>query len=130
MSYSHQDWKPVVLKPKKAPTAKPSKTLNNTKTTDIIKKLDAGKNSQKETINSATIERKLEDGELKVQKVSKELQMQISQARQEKGLTQKQLANACNLAESVIKGYENGTAIPQQKELSKMGKVLGVTLKK
>ena len=53
----------------------------------------------------------------------------MQQGRQEKQMTQKQLAFACNLPESKIKDYENGTAIPDQREISKISKALGLVLK-
>lgn len=129
-THSHQDWTQVTLKPKKA-TTKPtkSKTLNNTSTATIEKKINSGKNTQGNSINAAVIERKLDEGELPIPKISAALKAQISQARQEKGWTQKQLAAACNLTENLVKDYENGKAVPKTNELTKMSKALGVSLK-
>lgn len=125
--YQHQEWTPVVLKSKHSAQIKQQK--NNVEKTNQLKN-NAGKNNQTEKVNSASIERKLESGELTIQKTSRELQLQIQQARAQKGITQKQLATLSNLPENVIKEYENGKAVPKPNELMKMSKVLGVTLKK
>ncbi len=126
MAYNHQDWNNVVLK-----SSIPKKNIEKSATIKTNeKKYGAGKNSQNLSINGARIERKFEEDELTIPKVSREFQLQMAHARQQKGLTQKQLANACNLTEHIIKDYENGTAIPQSKDIVKMNKVLGVTLKK
>lgn len=130
MASNYQEWNPVVLKssiPKK--NIQKNNATSNGKTTE--KKYGAGKNSQHAPVNGAKIERNLEDEErLEIPKVSKEFQTQMMQARLQKGLTQKQLANACNLTEHVIKNYENGKAIPQSNDIAKINKILGVTLKK
>ena len=55
--------------------------------------------------------------------------MQIQKARQTKNWTQKRLAQACSLQESLIRDYENGSVIPQTQDLLKMGRVMGVTLR-
>ena len=57
------------------------------------------------------------------------LQTQIQQERQSLNMTLKQLASACNLPESLVKDYEEGTTIPKNHILVKMSEVLGVTLK-
>ena len=131
MTCNYQDWNPVILK---SGISKNNVQKNNTKTTSVKtteKKYGAGKNSQHASVNGAKIERNLEDEEkLEIPKVSKEFQTQMMQARLQKGLTQKQLANACNLTEHTIKNYENGKAIPQSNDIVKINKILGVTLKK
>jgi len=57
------------------------------------------------------------------------LQQQIQQGRQSKNWTQKQLAQACNITESIVKSYESGKAVPTQQDIDKMSKALGVRLK-
>jgi putative transcription factor len=129
MSFSHQDWTPIFLKPKN------NNTNNTNKLSDsnipLVKRYSAGKNIQKSSVNSSSIERKiLNNDEITNPKVSNELRLQIQQARHQKQMSQKQLAQACNLSESVIKNYENGTAIPNQSELNKITRILGIVLKK
>jgi len=80
-------------------------------------------------VNASHVEKRAEEGDLKLPTVSQGLRSQIQQARNQKGMTQKQLAVACNLQESVIRAYEQGTCIPNSKEMNVMGNVLGVTLK-
>ena len=59
------------------------------------------------------------------EKVSHKLSSQIKNARNSKKLTQKELANRCNLSVKVVQKYENGLAIPNNSELNKLRKVLG-----
>lgn len=76
--------------------------------------------------------RKLDDAEaeVKLKTVSVDLKNQIQQARQAKGLTQKDLAMKINETQTVVQQYESGKAVVDQRVLNKMNKVLGVTLKK
>ena len=127
-AYEHQDWKQVTLKPK----ASVNKTQNSqdvVKAKEPAKKYNAGKNTQQSSVNGAKIERTFDSEDYEIPHVSHNLKMQIQKARQEKNMTQKQLAFACNFPETVIKNYENGTAVPKSAEINKMSKVLDVKLK-
>ncbi len=115
----HQDWTVVTLKKKK-----PVKDPNEPK---IVKTQHT--NQQKPVSNAAKIEQKMDEGTFELPKVTHNLQQQIQQARQSKNWTQKQLAQACNISESVIKSYEAGKAVPVQQDIDKMSKALGVRLK-
>src|SRR5437868_13258058 len=127
MAYKHQDWNPIVLKSTSKKTKQP-KQNNPIKTTET--KYNAGKNSQQQQVNSKSIEKKIEDNEdLHIHTVSRSMQLQIQQARQHKGMSQKQLAFACNLTENLIKDYENGKEIPKSQDITKMNKALGTVLK-
>ena len=53
----------------------------------------------------------------------------ISQGRQQKGMTQKDLALAIQEQITVVQQYEQGKTVPNQKVLSKMEKALGVALR-
>lgn len=110
---SDQDWKPIVFKKKTKPISNP--------------------NSQPKLHiqydNTRKIEKNAEDGDLGVIKITHDLKIKIQQARQQKGWTQKELANQCQMPESKIKEYENGKYVPLSQDLVKMSKVLGVTLR-
>lgn len=54
----------------------------------------------------------------------------ISSARVLKKITQEDLARQCNVNISVIRAYENGTAIVESDILNKINRALGITLKK
>lgn len=57
--------------------------------------------------------------------VSKELRLAITQARNAKGLTQKQLATQLNMQPQVINEYESGKAIPNNQVIAKIERALG-----
>ena len=117
---SHQDWSPVTIGPKK-----------DNESTNIPVTLKGGQTNKqtKSTTNFSKIEEKMANDTFELPKVSTQLKQQIQQLRQEKNLTQKQLAQKCNLTESVIKSYESGTAIPTQSDIDKISKALGAKLK-
>lgn len=120
----HQDWTEVVFK--KKITNKKTQFSNE----DKVLKYDAGRNRQNQIVTPAKkIEEKIENDEYTAPKISHEMQLQIQQARQAKNWTQKQLAQACNIQMSIIRYYENGTAYPNQQDIQKMSKALGVVLK-
>lgn len=123
---SHQDFEPVIFKPKQP--VKRGTTVIAGQTITAVKP-QGGKNVQHTNINSNKIEKKIEEGDLALPKISHDLKIQIQQARQNKKLTQKQLAQACNMQETMIRDYENGKCIPTSSDLVKMGKVLGVILR-
>ena len=60
--------------------------------------------------------------------VSKDLRLAITQARNAKGLTQKQLATQLNMQPQVINEYESGKAIPNNQIIAKIEKALGAKL--
>eukprot|EP00879_Flechtneria_rotunda_P004813 GHRR01005086.1.p3 GENE.GHRR01005086.1~~GHRR01005086.1.p3 ORF type:complete len:100 (+),score=25.74 GHRR01005086.1:393-692(+) len=64
------------------------------------------------------------------ERVSTELKKQIVQARTAKKLTQAQLGQLINEKPQIIQDYESGKAIPNPQVLSKLSRVLGVTLRK
>jgi len=122
---NNQDWKEVIIRPKPAKTI----PLKNP-----LSKPHANKNIQHiPSVDARKIEKVLDDVESTgavIQNVSYNLSIQIQQARQKKKWTRKDLANACSLTENTIRDYENGSCIPNQNEINKMSRVLGVQLKK
>ena len=48
----------------------------------------------------------------------------VLQLREEQGLTQKQVADACGVAESSVCGWENGTNTPRPSKIPKLAKIL------
>ncbi len=137
MSHTPPDWQPVVLskkKPKKSEQPTGDKAVAAAKRAggevDSQKKHAAGSNKQHG--GPVMDARKLEDEEagVKLKTVSVDLKNQIQQARQAKGMTQKELAVKINEKQTVVAEYESGKAVIDPKILSKMSKALGVQLKK
>jgi putative transcription factor len=109
---NHQDWKPVVLR--KAPEHKskgPSRPRYVESTGVNKKKLDEDEDYRPPTVTSA-------------------MGRQIQQARMAKKLTQKQLAQQCNLQAALIQQYEQGKGVYNRPNLNKIGRVLGIHIKK
>ena len=105
---NHQDWNPVIIHGKAAPTKQPSPMHYE-----------------------RTKEQKLEDEELGThKKVPLSMAKMIQQGRIAKGFkTQKDLAIAVGVNVSIIGSYESGRAIPDPGVLQKLRRVLGVRLK-
>ena len=118
-----QDWTVITLNEKK------KATKNVTGTNDEVVKTTHVNRQNKSNINAKKIEEKFDNDEYTVPKVTHNLQIQIQQARQEKNMTQKELAQKANISESIVKSYESGKAVPTQNDLNKMSKALGITLK-
>ncbi|CAI9088814.1 OLC1v1023251C1 [Oldenlandia corymbosa var. corymbosa] len=131
-----QDWEPVVIR-KKAPTAaarKDEKAVNAARRSgaeiETIRKATAGTNkaaSSSTTLNTRKLDEDTEN--LAHQKVPTELKKAIMQARQDKKLTQAQVAQLINEKPQVIQEYESGKAIPNQQIISKLERALGVKLR-
>eukprot|EP00009_Paramoeba_aestuarina_P004810 CAMPEP_0201510934 /NCGR_PEP_ID=MMETSP0161_2-20130828/3458_1 /ASSEMBLY_ACC=CAM_ASM_000251 /TAXON_ID=180227 /ORGANISM="Neoparamoeba aestuarina, Strain SoJaBio B1-5/56/2" /LENGTH=136 /DNA_ID=CAMNT_0047906213 /DNA_START=109 /DNA_END=519 /DNA_ORIENTATION=+ len=69
-----------------------------------------------------------EDAE-RVQKVSIDVARAIQKARNDKGMTQKELATKINEPQKTIQDYEAGRAVPSNQVLGKLERVLGVKLR-
>ena len=105
----HQDWKTLVIK--KKTTQEYRKENNIPKPSSTNQKIKS-------------IEKKAEEGNLKHKQITKELRLQIQQARNSKGLTQKQLAqNYCQLTPQIINEIESGKAIYNHSHISKIKKI-------
>ena len=73
-----------------------------------------------------SIEKKADEGNLKHKHITKELRLQIQQARNSKGLTQKQLANNCQLTQQIINDIESGKAIYNHQHINKIKRYLKI----
>lgn len=136
---SRQDWDTVIIR-KKQPTsaqAKDEAAVNAARRSgvaiDTQKKHNAGSNKPGGSVTStgksaAKLDAETED--FRHETVSSALKTQIVQARTAKKMTQAQLAQAINEKQQIIQDYESGKAIPNPQILSKMSRILGVTLKK
>jgi putative transcription factor len=111
----HQDWNDVILHVKHDPKQKKYDTTN----VEIKKK-------QTHVSHASKIEKECENDTYHIKKVPPQLQQSIQKARQEKNLTQKQLATMCNMQVSVIRDYESGNAIPSQREVNIIRNILGL----
>ncbi|KAG5546104.1 multiprotein-bridging factor 1b [Rhododendron vialii] len=131
-----QDWEPVVIR-KKAPTAaarKDEKAVNAARRAgaeiETIKKSTGGSNkaaSSSTSLNTRKLDEETEN--LSHDRVPTELKKAIMQARQDKKLTQAQLAQLINEKPQVIQEYESGKAIPNQQIIGKLERALGAKLR-
>jgi ribosome-binding protein aMBF1 (putative translation factor) len=108
-----QDWTPIILKG--ASNSQPPKT-------HTVKR--APETSTASGIPAWKIEQQAEEGILKPKTVPLDIKLKIQQGRQAKKWTQKELAQRTNLPVNLIQSYENGTAIPNGKELSLINRAL------
>lgn len=117
----HQDWTPVTVK--KAPTK-----LSALKTGQytVEQKINTG-NKLKSDIHASKIE---ESDKPTFVLSTKEISVQMQDARREKQWTRVNLARACNLTENTIRDYETCKAIVKMPELEKISKALGIVIKK
>lgn len=117
--YSHQDWKTVVLRPKKEVEVK------------TVAKGAAGVSTS--TVSTATgkpawkIEEQVDSDVGKpIKLVSKEDASAIVKGRVEKKLTQKELAQKLNMQQKEIADIEAGKAVENKQVLSKIKRALGL----
>lgn len=71
-----------------------------------------------------------DEGNYKHREIPHEFKKALMQARAAKKLTQKELAQLCNLPAGTIQEYESGKAVPEGAVISKLNRHLGVTLPK
>eukprot|EP00918_Siedleckia_nematoides_P034347 GHVU01074678.1.p1 GENE.GHVU01074678.1~~GHVU01074678.1.p1 ORF type:complete len:150 (+),score=43.63 GHVU01074678.1:189-638(+) len=93
---------------------------------EVQRKYHGGQNKA----HAAGDTRKFEDdtGDYHVERVSLSFAKALQQARQEKNLTQAQLAQKINEKPTVINEYEGGKAVPNQQIAQKLNKALGTRL--
>ena len=109
----HQDWK--IIKVNNAKSVDPKENIIN-------KKKKENPNIQK----IKNIEKKAADDDLKHNKIKTEVKQLIIKARISKCLTQKQLAQKCNLNIQIINDIETGKAIYNHIHINKIKRVLNI----
>ncbi len=114
MSFTHQDWTPIVLNKNTNTNKTPKQTHPHVQNTVKVQKIYDPENPDAEP-------------DVKPVMVDKEFGMLIQKFRTAKGLTQKQLAAAINLPVQVISEYERGTGVRNGNYVSKIKKYLGIT---
>lgn len=110
----HQQWEQVVWR----------KDINNEKVNK--EKIQSNKTSEQK--KSQVLDNATEATAIK--KIPQNMSQQIIQGRSAKKMKRAQLAQAICEKESVVADYENGKAIINQQILNKIGKVLGIKIKK
>ncbi len=108
----HQDWNQVLLK----------RTL-----TDKEQKAKFGSETKAKRVDTSGVAKQKLDGETETfhhNKVPNEKRMEIFRLRSEKKLTQKQLAQKCNMPISDISSIESGHAIYDHNKVQKILRVL------
>ncbi|XP_077593212.1 endothelial differentiation-related factor 1 homolog [Stigmatopora nigra] len=132
---AESDWDTVTVLRKKGPTGGQSKskqaiTSAQRRGDDVetTKKWAAGQNKQHlVSKNTAKLDRETE--ELHHDRVSLEVGKVIQKGRQDKGLTQKDLATKINEKPQVIADYESGKAIPSNQVMGKIERAIGLKLR-
>ncbi|KAL7732793.1 hypothetical protein ACLKA6_005931 [Drosophila palustris] len=129
------DWDTVTVLRKKAPKSSQLKTesaVNQARRSgvavDTQQKYGAGTNKQHVTTkNTAKLDRETE--ELRHDKIPLDVGKIIQQGRQNKGLSQKDLATKICEKQQIVTDYEAGRGIPNNLILGKMERVLGMKLR-
>lgn len=130
-----EEWDSVTVlrkKPPKASAMKSQQAINAAQKQGIPietnKKYNAATNKHTgTTLNTTKLDRETE--ELHHNTVAIDVAKLIQQARQQKGITQKELATKICEKPQVVNDYEAGKAIPNQQILAKLEKALGVKLR-
>lgn len=113
---SHQDWTPVVFNKK---SNDKDKDKNQKRTTS----------SSSSSLSNVGIYKADNDDEMKKTKyVSKNTSQAIMSARSEKKMTQKELAQKCNMDVSIINEIERGTCVYNATHVNKIQSVLGIKI--
>lgn len=95
---------------------------------ETSKKYSGGQNKQHSAAkNTAKLDRETE--ELHHDKIGMDVGRLIQQGRQDRNMTQKELATKVNEKPQIVNDYEAGRAIPNQQVLSKLERALGMRLR-
>ena len=121
MSLSHQDWTPVVIRKNTNTNQKKANSSN------LVPK--QGVNKQNTSIKTEKVWNGVnpnDEPETRPVKIDKEFGQQILKARLEKKMTQKNLANAISIPDTVIAEYERGIGLHNGNYISKIKKYLNI----
>lgn len=116
MSLGHQDWKPAVIHKK---ITKEDHIREGSYVTEARR--TSGNKS-----GSAPSGKAVTDELPSVIHAGHAIGSLIMDGRRTKKWSQEELARACSMTSSIIKSYENGTAIYNSKELGKICRALGI----
>ena len=133
--YSNTDWDTVTYLRKPKPqhvSSHSSKAVNKAmqkgESVETRQKYNAGTNKKAVTSkNTAKLDRETE--ELHHDHVSLSVGRLIQQGRQQKNLTQKELAAKINEKPQIINEYESGKAIPNDQIMGKIERAIGLKLR-
>ena len=119
----HQDWNPVILKNKKSTKLPKKGTFGAVSYRNAV----GGKNKN----NATSTSKNVEDDEIPtLKKLDNDFGKRLQQARCEKKMSQKDLAQKINEKQKVVQDYETGKAIPNHNIINKMERILGTRLRK
>ena len=110
---SHQDWTPVVF---------------NKKSKDEKEKEKPTSSSSSSLSNVGVYKAASDDDIKKTKYVSKNTSQAIMGARSEKKMTQKELAQKCNMDVSIINEIERGVCVYNATHVNKIQSILGVKI--
>jgi len=113
--FDHQDWKEVKF----------SGAKSSTNENKMIKKQKGGLDSKTRLENSIDYD---EEGSMAQKKVTMDFRIALQKARLAKKMSQADLAKRCCIPAKRVNEYESGKAVPNQNEINKLRKVLGVNL--
>ena len=122
----HQDWNPVILRKNPERTSAAELKKNPTPGMSIFK-ADAGKNKQS-TKPPARADIDITDPEANIKKpkaYDSDFRSKMQQARQEKKMSQKELATKLNVKPTVVQDIETGKAVWDGAMVSKIERILG-----
>lgn len=127
----HQDWTEIKWDKRNEKLGKKPTTVDirkgNISTTNKDGKLNTSNILNFDKDKTKKIDK--EEETFKHQKVSLNMGKKISNARNDKKLTQKEFANLLSLPLKIIQEYESSKAIPNHLIINKMEKFLGIRLR-
>jgi putative transcription factor len=133
MTTNFQDWTTVSWDKRGERSKNESKTdyINNQQRKGNVVSHVKSQSLNQNPLGIVTNTRKIaaEEETFKHPTVSLNMSKKIAQARCEKKMTQKELANALSLPFKIIQDYEAGKAIPNAVILNKIEKALGVRVR-
>jgi len=119
---SHQDWTPVVF------SNKSDKKSNSEKSSSSSSSSTSASTSTSSLSNVGVYKAASDDDVKKTKYVLKTTSQAIMSARSEKKMTQKELAQKCNMDVSIINEIERGACVYNASHINKIQSVLGVKI--